>query len=231
MKSLSVVILFVFCASISSAQKHVMTDTSKVDVRAFDNKQLQEYKSSTDFQYDRFREPPKSIWDRFWNWVWQQVNDILSTRTGRTTVWTILLVIGVAVIVFFVIKVMGMRDGGLFGRKGSNALSYTTSSDDINLINFEDAIRDAIDSKNYRLAVRLLYLQSLKNLSDRGYIQWQLNKTNSDYVYEVSANPSLSLFRKLTYSFEYIWYGEATIGNEYFQRLQVQFQQFNNQLQ
>ncbi|HKG69709.1 MAG TPA: hypothetical protein VKA92_12630, partial [Segetibacter sp.] len=84
--------------------------------------------------------------------------------------------------------------------------------------------------RNFRLATRLLYLQSLKILSDKGYIQWQLNKSNNDYIREVTGKPWHSLFKKLTYSFEYTWYGEMNLANDEFQNLQVQFQQFNNQL-
>jgi hypothetical protein len=231
MKLFCLLILCLFHCGLLVAQKRVVTDTSQLDVRSFDEKQLQEYKNDSEFQYDQLREPPKSLWKRFWSWVWQQVEDILSTRSGRTTVWTILIVLGAAVIIFFVVKVMGMRDGGLFGRRADDVLPYTTSIDDINQINFEGAIRDAIDSKNFRLAIRLLYLQSLKNLSDKGHIQWQINKTNSDYIYEVSAAPWVSKFRSLTYNFEYTWYGEMSVDSNYFQSLHVQFQQFNNQLQ
>jgi hypothetical protein len=230
MKLLFTLLLLVFNAHLLLAQKHFINDSSQVDVRSFNAERLKELQSKTEFQYDRFREPPRSLWDRFWSWLWQKVEDVLRTRRGRLTVWTILVLFGAAVIIFFIVKVMGMRDGGLFGRKSVDVFPYTTSADDINQINFEGAIREAIDDKNYRLAVRLLYLQSLKNLSDKGYIEWQINKTNTDYIYEVSSRPWQSLFRKLTQNFEYIWYGEMPLDNEYFANLHVQYQQFNNQL-
>lgn len=231
MKVFFVIILFFITGNFSIAQKQARTDTSNVVVRSFDYNELQELKKNKDFQYDHLAEPPESLWERFWNWIWFRVHEIMRTKSGRRTVWTILIASGIAAIMFFVIKVMGMSSAGLFARAGTNGLPYTAHAEDINRISFDDAIKEAIENRNYRMATRLLYLQSLKQLADKGYIQWQLNKTNSDYIMEVSGKPWQFLFKKLTYSFEYTWYGEMNLANDEFQHLQLQFQQFNNQLQ
>ena len=214
----------------SIAQTNPGTDTSNVVVRSFNNNELQEFKKDKEFYYDGFNDPSKGLWERFWEWVWWRVHEIMRTKNGRTTVWTILIGLGLAAIVFFVIKVMGMSSGGLFARDAGTSLPYSTETEDINRISFDDAIKEAVENQNFRLATRLLYLQSLKTLSDKGYIQWQLNKSNNDYIREVTGKPWQSLFQKLTYSFEYTWYGEMNLANDEFQNLQVQFQQFNNQL-
>jgi hypothetical protein len=224
-------ILFLFYGDYTIAQKRVQNDTSKIAVRSFDDNLLQKLKQDRDFQYDRLVEPVKSIWEKFWDWVWGQIAQIMRTKQGRTTVWSVLFVLGAAAIVFFIVKVMGMNKEGLFGRSSGNSLPYTTTGEDINNIAFDEAIRAAIDNRNFRLAIRLLYLQSLKHLSDRGYIDWQINKTNFDYISEVSDKPWQSLFKKLTYNFEYTWYGEMNVADEDFRNLHLQFQQFNNQLQ
>ena len=46
-------------------------------------------------------------------------------------------------------------------------------------------IADALCPTDYREAVRLLYLQTLKQLSDGKRIDWQLYKTPTQYIYEV----------------------------------------------
>lgn len=230
MKCLFIFLYLVVSNNLLIAQKRLLLDSSTIDVRTFDNNALQEYKNKSEFQYDQLREPARSLWDRFWSWVWSQVRDIMRTRRGRTTVWTLLVLLGVTVIIFFVVKVMGMNKENLFGRSGGKGLLYSTSVEDINQFDFELSIRDAIENRNYRLATRLLYLHCLKQLSDKGYIDWQINKTNTDYINEVSGKPWQSLFKNLTYNFEYIWYGEMNLPNEQFQDLRVQFQQFNNQL-
>lgn len=231
MRGFFLIILGIFCTNFLIAQKHLKRDTSPVVVRSFDYNELQELKKDKDFQYNSVPEPSKSLWERFWDWVWWRVHEVMRTKSGRKTVWTVLIAAGIAAIVFFVIKVMGMSDGGLFARAGGSGLPYTAGAEDINSISFEDAIKEAIENGNFRLATRLLYLQSLKLLSDKGYIQWHFNKTNSDYILEVNGRPWQSLFKRLTYSFEYTWYGEMNLANDEFRHLQVQFQQFNNQVQ
>jgi len=205
-------------------------DSSKIEERSVNADAIQQLKADKDFQYDQYREPAKSLWDKFWSWVWHKIAQLMSTKQGRITVWTFVIILALAAVIFFVLKLMGMNKDSLFARTSDRDLPYSISSDDINNISFEEAIDQAISQGNFRLALRLLYLQSLKKLSDKEYIDWQINKTNSDYLYEVLNKPWHSLFKSLTRKFEYTWYGEMNIGKEDFDHLKLQFQQFNNQL-
>ncbi len=215
-----------------SAQPYeeVKMDTSSIAVRSMDGAALKKLKAFKDFQYIQLQEPPKSLWDRFWSWFWWNIEQLFKTRNGRITIWTILSLVAVVIIGFFVWKVMGMNKGGLFARKTEGGLDYAIGDDNIHNISFDEAIQEAINSGNYRQAIRLLYLQSLKTLSDKSFIDWQINKTNSDYLTEVKERPWNTLFRSLTYSFEYTWYGEMAIGKDDFAVMQTQFQQLKNQL-
>lgn len=223
-------LIFMCVSTVCFAQMRAQTDTSAIEKRMFNHEELKKLKAQEDFQYDRYKEPPKSLWDRFWSWFWFKIDQLLTTKGGRTTLWVLFIVLGVVVIGYFVLKVMGMNKGGLFGRSSSQNLDYTISSDDIHGISFDDAIMEAIESSNFRLAVRFLYLQSLKKLSDNNYINWQLNKTNTDYLHETRDRKWHSLFSALTYNFEYTWYGETAVDREQFNSVQQQFVQFNNQL-
>jgi len=118
----------------------------------------------------------------------------------------------------------------LFARKNTGVQSYNISSADINKISFEDEIKKALNSGNYRLAIRLQYLQALKKLSDKSYINWLINKTNSDYISETKGKAFNEMFINLTKNFEYIWYGEKQISKEQFLEIKDQYQQFNSQL-
>ena len=226
-------LLFLLLSCLSwllQAQPVVTADSGNVVVRSFNPASIEKFKEDEDFQYNRHKEPVKSLWDRFWDWFWFKVNQILQTKSGRTTVYTVLIVVAVAALAYFIFKVLGMDGGKLFGRRAESGLDYSVGADDIHQISFDEAINDAIASGNFRLAVRLLYLQSLKKLSDKNLINWKIDKTNSDYLQEVLNNSWHSLFRQLTNKFEWVWYGEMNIGRQEFENLQAQFQQFNNQL-
>lgn len=231
MKLLFILILIFFDSISVVAQKHLQIDSSKIIVRSFDENSLQKFRHDKDFQYLQLSEPAKSMWERFWDWIWQHIIDIMRTKKGKNTVWTILFLAGASAVVFFIMKVMGMNKGGLFGRSSGSSLNYFSDEEDINSISFDEAIKNAVADKNFRLAIRLLYLQTLRQLSDKGYIEWQKDKTNHEYISEVAGRAWQPLFKKVTYNFEYAWYGEMNVSDEDFQNMHIQFQQFNNQLQ
>ena len=224
MKHLFVIILIYLLPAFGTAQ----SDSSSIEVRSFSSQQLKELKNDSDFQYDNLKEPAISWWQRFWVWFWWKVAQIMQTKSGRTTVWSVLVFIGLIVLVFAIFKIRKMNKAGMFVRSSNSGLDYTVGHEDIHQISFENAIADAIEKKNYRLAVRLLYLQTLKVLTDKQAIEWKLNKTNSDYVREVSAKPWQSIFSKLTYQFEFTWYGEASVTPERFEVLRQEFKQLHN---
>ena len=66
----------------------------------------------------------------------------------------------------------------------------------------------ALARQDYREAVRLKYLQTLKQLTEGGHIDWQLHKTPTQYTYECTDEP----FLRMTRHFLRIRYGnfEAT---------------------
>ena len=213
------------------SQTKLKRDSAYLEPRSFNNNALKELKNNKDFQYNKSVEPHQSLWDKFWDWIWYKVRQLLSTKGGRTTVWSLLIILAIAVITFFVIRITGMDRNSLFGRSSKGLQKYTLSHQDIHLISFEDEIEEAMSNGNFRLATRLQYLQALKTLSDKGYINWQINKTNTDYLAETSDKPFNDMFTILTFNFEYIWYGEKQVNKEQFLAIRSEFQQFNNQLQ
>jgi hypothetical protein len=230
MRSFLLIICFLLAGLCGFTQKQIPRDSSVVDVRSFSAAAIQKYRADKEFQYERSAVPPQSLWDRFWEWFWDKVGSIFSTKAGSRTFRTIFIIVSIAILVFFIYKLTGMSKTGLFGRKGASGLDYSASDENIHTINFEDAIQQAIDNGNYRLAVRLLYLQSLKALSDRGLINWQINKTNVAYVDELSGTAYHQSFDKLTLQFENNWYGDVPITAAEFAPVREQFNRFKNQL-
>ena len=87
-------------------------------------------------------------------------------------------------------------------------------------------IRQALEQEDYPLAIRLYYLAVIKELSLKHLIKWKRDKTNSDYLKEVSHPQLKSSFSAATRVFEQIWYGKASIDAETFAELRPAFQQF-----
>lgn len=100
---------------------------------------------------------------------------------------------------------------------------------DIQKLDTQALIMQAVKSGNYREAVRLNYVDVLKLLDKKGRIKWTSNKTNQDYVEEVSKSKLSQAFEMLTHHFDYIWYGQVHIDEGLYKSLEVAFQDFKTQ--
>ncbi len=204
-------------------------DSSHVQARAFNEQAISEYKKDRQFQYDKLSEPVTSLWDRFWAWFWRKIGELMSNPVGNVTVKIIFILLGIAAVVYFILKMTGDRTG-LFGSRGKKGLDYEVGSEDIHSISFDDAIKEAVDKENYRLAVRLVYLYSLKLLSDKALIDWKPGKTNTAYVYELKQHAASDTFNHLTTSFEFAWYGGETVSKEHYRDFETSFIDFKNKI-
>lgn len=89
----------------------------------------------------------------------------------------------------------------------------------------ERLLQEAIQQRDFRLAVRLYYLMLIKALAAAQLIRWQKEKTNFDYVHELHSTTAYGSFREATLLFEQVWYGELPITEQHFDALRQQFHQ------
>jgi len=90
-------------------------------------------------------------------------------------------------------------------------------------------IREAIEGKNYALAIRLYYLAIIKELSLNRWIKWKRDKTNKDYLREMRNTNLFKPYREVTRIFERAWYGQSELVEQDFQNLKPQFVDMINQ--
>ena len=90
----------------------------------------------------------------------------------------------------------------------------------------DSLIKEAINEKDYRLAIRYYYLKTLKKLIDNELIEWHPDKTNRDYVNELRAKDLKGMFRHLTFIYDYVWYGKFTPAEEDFAEIKNDFNKF-----
>ena len=75
----------------------------------------------------------------------------------------------------------------------------------IHEVDLNDFLKQALASKNFKLAVRIYYLSIIKNLSNSNLIVWKKQKTNGEYMSELFGQPLFEDFRKSTLVFERVW--------------------------
>ena len=134
--------------------------------------------------------------------------------------------------VLFLLYKLFLTEGAF--RKKSKSVKSTLPQVEEEIINsesdFEVLIRHATQAANYRLAVRYQYLQTLHKLADKNFVTLANDKTNYQYVREISNQNYQQEFASLTLHYEYVWYGEFAIAEAVYKKIETGFVQFNNKL-
>ena len=207
--------------------EQLKADSAKVGPRNFDQQQLRVYRGQKDFKYDNVAPVQEDLWKRFWRWIWELIDRVLSnTYTGGFLKYLIIVVLATGLI-FVVIKMLGLDLRIFAGKARVVDVPYTETTDNIHEIDFNAEIDRAIAAGNYRLAVRLFYLYSLKRLDERDVISWMPEKTNQAYLAEITDPDQRSQFGRLTRQFEFVWYGEFFIDKAHFNQVKLDFDRFN----
>lgn len=181
-----------------------MTDTLTIDTLA-----LSQWRGDPDYDYGaEFRGSSFSLLE----WLERQTDELFRRLFGDTlfgewnnVVW---YVVGFAVIAGIVVFTLYRHPELLRLRRRAPKPGYEVVEDTIYGVDFPSAIASAMQRGDWREAVRLGYLQTLRCLSDAGRIDWQPSKTPAQYVGEC---PDERL-RRMTYTFVRVRYGgfEAT---------------------
>lgn len=197
---------------------------------------LRELRGQRDFDYrEAAAEAPEqaSVWQRLLGWLWRWLAPLLDTRGGRIAWKGLFYGLMAAGLVFAVLKFLQVDITRAFGRAPRRVpLAYEAGQENIHELDFPAAIAEAEATGNHRLALRLGYLQLLKQLTDRDFIAWQPDKTNQTYVHELAASyPSArAAFAELTRQFEFSWYGELAVSPDLYQRVRADQRRLGQQL-
>lgn len=201
-------------------------DQAPVGVRYPAPDRLRALQTDRDYQYGRDAPPPVNPLARFWEWLWRKIGEFLSSEAYQNVGQYVMLVAIAGVVIYLLMKAEVL--GFLFPKRAqSGRLDYETLAENIHAIDFDTAVGEAVSQRNYRLAVRLLYLQTLKRLTDAERIQYKPDKTNRQYVHELANSPLQTDFETLTRQFEFVWYGDFPVDEPRFGAIRQQFQSFN----
>jgi hypothetical protein len=128
---------------------------------------------------------------------------------------------------------LSTNDTAIF-RKRNTVVAATaeddTMPDDIFAIDYQKELDRATAGKDYRLAIRLMYLRLLKSSAEKNIIQYAQERTNFEYLSQVHKTSYYNEFFGLTRNFEYAWYGKFTVTDQAFEKIKNDFDNFNNKL-
>lgn len=236
MKNILFILLFFFIIPIqgqtsvdTTLVKNIVVDTSAIEQIYF-NENFKEKYNDKPFIYEE-KSPVKSLWDRFEEWFiqWLKRNfDVQDSKNATTilgyTVNTIAVIL-ILLVIFLIVKAILNKEGTwIFGSKSDTSLiRYDEIEKNLHLVDFEKLIKDSINSGEHRLSIRYYYLFLLKKMSEKQLIEWDVEKTNSDYIYEIKSPQLKANFEYLSYLYNYIWYGEFELSLQEFEKAKKAF--------
>ncbi len=189
-----------------------------VERRLPDN--LHENYQGEEFDYDVKTGEAQNLLARFFNWLGRILRNTfgIDIPPGAFKVMEIIVYIlmGALVIYLLIRFLINEKFNSIFTKKAKSIIDIDLSEQHIENIDLDALLNQALEKKEYRLAIRYQFLKVLKKLSEKNLIDWHFEKTNSDYQQEIEKPDIRARFKEVTYIYDYIWYGQQEIdGNKY----------------
>jgi hypothetical protein len=187
----------------------------QADTIAYNAARIADYQSDSRFDYNsQLGMMEFNPFKAFFEWLSGQIERILRTDQGDAVAsWflTVFFIFAVLCIVYFIWR----KHPGLFLReKRRETLAYRVEEENIYGIDFERELGAALATDDFRAAIRLLYLQTLRFAADRQWIDWQIYKTPTEYTLEMKPAGMKPAFRLLTNHFLQVRYGHFRATRE-----------------
>lgn len=244
MNKILIIILFFFCSNVGAqdslvvakkeknvfTEKNIAVDSAAIELKPFAKNFKTKY-TDKEFIYE-FKTPEKNAWDRFKEWLANFFKNIFSftdSKSANNFVEILLrtLAIGIVIFVIYLIAkaIMNKEGQWIFGRNSDRKIiNYDEIEKNLHLVDFEKLIQKSLESDEKRLTIRYYYLWLLKKMSEKQIIEWDVEKTNSDYLYEIKDESQKEDFAYLSYLYNNIWYGEFELDENTFTKARTTFE-------
>ncbi len=209
-------------------QPYMPPPAQPVALRDVDNEHWAKAASGLDYSKD-VPPPPKQTKEPKANHEMPAFNwGALSSWMGQF-LQVLAILLAIAGIAYAIYRSMNAPKNRQIARDGveitlDNVEQYIHESD------IDRFLREALTDGNYSLAIRLYYLQVIKQFSETGAIRWSREKTNRDYLRETRSHRAAADFRSVTRTYERVWYGNQSLDAPAFAQLEPSFKDLLNNL-
>ncbi len=211
-------------------QNTIQTDSSDVSVSYFKDNIKERY-SDSDFNYDINDSGGvnliQGIFRKFFRWLGELFGieiDFIDYQTLEYIVYSLLALGSIYLLIKFLLQ---SPIQSVFKTEEQTIDKFQYVEEDITEVNFDSLIKKALKDNNHRLATRYLYLASLKKLTRKNIIDWHYDKTNNDYLNEIQDETIKAYFKRISYIYDYVWYGEFSIDETSFNKNKQDFNNLN----
>lgn len=177
--------------------------------------QLDKKYKGAEFDYSSEVGSSQNLIERFFTWLGTLLRDNFDIHVSPGILtfmkWVIYLAMG-GLVLFLIVRLLANENMQTLFVKKAKDVNMTLKEQHIETVNFDKLLQIALKESNYRQAVRYQFLKFLSALSEQHLIDWQYEKTNSDYEQELKNVALREKFKRLVFLYDHIWYGEQTIN-------------------
>ncbi len=227
--------IFALMGNILFAQQDslmVKYDTAEIVTETIEESDLEVFKNDPKFDYEIVKKTDPDWWVSFKNWlggvfmkIFEWIFGIEKATGAFNSFLSILPFLLLGVLIFILIKFfLNINSRSIKNARKNQALvSLSEEEHIIKNENIESLIEKALSDNDYRLAIRYYYLLILQLMTDKDIIKWELQKTNEDYLTEISEAKLQDSFSAITRFYNYIWYGDFPLDEPKFNRVVTSF--------
>lgn len=135
-----------------------------------------------------------------------------------------LLVLLVLIITYFILKNKRKKE------PVQDLLESDVAFTNIELSELELRLQEAFLKEDYRTCVRIYFTFILKELIRLGWISWQKDRTNYDYILQLKSEENRTRFSQFVSIYDLVWYGEYPLSLTEYQRLEHDFNAYYTHL-
>ena len=183
--------------------------------REFDEQAMSGYTENANFAYMDLQLQPPSIWDMLKWWLQDLLIEFLSDPVSSRLALYLFIAIVLGIAIFYVVKI---RYGRILARTGgTHSGTAMPISSDLDSVDYQPLIEQSLANKDFKSAIRYLYLNALDLMAHKEVISLQEWKTPYDYLAEMPKEIAAP-YAQLSTQFEYSWYGDFEVGRKDFDK-------------
>ena len=185
---------------------------------------------SKEFEYIESISDKLSFFDKLFDRIEAFFSSLFPAPTTNFNegIFNILAVVGGVIFVFLAYKFFISRKRVYIHHEHEEEEQQQIDFVEKNLLRVDvDAyLSEALQQKNYALAIRYLHLMNIQLLGRKGIVQWNQSKTNSELMEEVNNVALKNEFLACAALFDYVWFGGFAITATSYTKYEEQFVQF-----
>ena len=136
-----------------------------------------------------------------------------------------------AVLLFALYKIIAENNLRLFYRRPVRVRETSSGDAALPEEDLDRLLKKALDEGAHRMAVRYLYLKTLRVLEAHQLLRLHIQTTDEEYARQLDQLPQGESFRRLMAAYERVWYGKFSLNDQQFSRLLQYFQDFYTSLE